>query len=412
MPPLPAVLSQHAEEAAFLWLLRDAAVIAPHHDLPSITRLDQRVEAHLDGLRVAGADGWQAAWQEFQEHPEPGEAFTAAVLALESADPADVQAVLDAVGSSRELTRAIVSAVGWLTEDTAAVAVPMLFALGDPIGRRIAVAGASVRRSHPGTAALDEALRDSLARVRAIEAIGELGDSGFLERVRGHMTASDADVRAAAAWTVARIAGDSAAISELQAIAMTESLYRIRSADLVVRRLEPASALRWVTMLEQIPGCERVAIHAAGALGDPAWIPKLIEKAEVPTLARAAGEALSLITSVHISYDKLERDETPEGFQLGPTEDASDDRVEPDPDDGLAWPDPERIRKWWAANREQFHRGVRHLCGQPITQASLQAVLQRGYQRQRTAAALEMAVRIPQRALFEVRSPGWRQQIT
>ena len=33
-----------------------------------------------------------------------------------------------------------------------------------------------------------------------------------------------------------------------------------------------------------------------------------------------------------------------------------------------------------------------------------------GYQRQRAAAALELAILKPGRPLFEVRAPGWRQQ--
>ena len=48
------VLDQHAEEAAFLALLRDYAVRAPHYDLEELAELDQRIEAHLDGLAIAG----------------------------------------------------------------------------------------------------------------------------------------------------------------------------------------------------------------------------------------------------------------------------------------------------------------------------------------------------------------------
>jgi hypothetical protein len=52
------VVTQHAEEASFLWLLRHAAVSQPHYSLADLSKLDNRVEAHLDGLRVAGESGW------------------------------------------------------------------------------------------------------------------------------------------------------------------------------------------------------------------------------------------------------------------------------------------------------------------------------------------------------------------
>ena len=52
--PIPHIIDQHAEEAAFLWLLRSNAVSAPHYDLDDLSGLDERVEAHIDGLRIAG----------------------------------------------------------------------------------------------------------------------------------------------------------------------------------------------------------------------------------------------------------------------------------------------------------------------------------------------------------------------
>ena len=51
------IISQHAEEAAFLWLLRRTAVVAPHFNLSDLAKLDNRIEAQLDGVRIAGDVG-------------------------------------------------------------------------------------------------------------------------------------------------------------------------------------------------------------------------------------------------------------------------------------------------------------------------------------------------------------------
>ncbi len=83
-PVLEHIVEQHAEEAAFLSLLRDAATEAPHYKRHHLARLDERVEAHIDGLCVAGEAGWRCAVAELKAHPEPGELFAAGVLALES----------------------------------------------------------------------------------------------------------------------------------------------------------------------------------------------------------------------------------------------------------------------------------------------------------------------------------------
>lgn len=74
------VLDQHAEEAAFLALLRDYAVRAPHYDLEELAELDQRIEAHLDGLAIAGQAGHDALLEQLDAHAQ-GEAFALAVLA-------------------------------------------------------------------------------------------------------------------------------------------------------------------------------------------------------------------------------------------------------------------------------------------------------------------------------------------
>jgi len=84
--------------------------------------------------------------------------------------------------------------------------------------------------------------------------------------------------------------------------------------------------------------------------------------------------------------------------------------VEMDADENLPWPDPNLIQKWWLSNRGAFQPGTRHLLGKPITIDWCKQVLRIGRQRQRAAAALELAMRQPGNPLFEVRAPGFRQK--
>ncbi len=84
---IAAIVDQHAEEAAFLALLRDYAVRAPHYDLEELAELDQRIEAHLDGLAIAGQAGHDALLEQLDAHAQ-GEAFALAVLAMQAGDDA------------------------------------------------------------------------------------------------------------------------------------------------------------------------------------------------------------------------------------------------------------------------------------------------------------------------------------
>ena len=104
------------EEASFLWILRDDAVRAPNYSVKDLADLDERVEANLDGLRVAGQFGWKTC-EEALDVKEPGEVFTAGVLAFESGDNNCIQKVLEIGCTSAELERALISALGWISFD-------------------------------------------------------------------------------------------------------------------------------------------------------------------------------------------------------------------------------------------------------------------------------------------------------
>jgi hypothetical protein len=84
-PILPEIVRQHAEMAAFLWTVYDHHLLHPDEnpdmDEERLGRLVERLEAHLDGLRVAGEAGRDIAQALYAEYPEPGELFVLRMLA-------------------------------------------------------------------------------------------------------------------------------------------------------------------------------------------------------------------------------------------------------------------------------------------------------------------------------------------
>ena len=413
MPIIPFILDQHVESAALLWLRRDSAVSQPHFTIKDLAVLDTQLDAHLDGLRIAEADsadaGWTVCRRELQ-WGEPGEVFPAALLALESRDSSRIQTVLDAVGESYELSRALVSALGWLPYGQAADHVKRFLAAEAPWLRRIGIAASTAHRREPGealVAAVDDP--DALLSARGLRAVGELGRVDLLPATRRGLAAEDEGCRFAAAWSVALIAGDAESLEALKAVVESNGARSERALQLVLRRLPTRRATEWIEKLAQERETARRSVIGAGVLGVPESVPWLIEQMRVPELARVAGEAFTAVAGVDLAYEDMEA-EWPEGFVAGPTEDPEDEDVEMDPDENLPWPDPEVVRDWWRANQGRFDSGTRYLLGNPITIDCLQNVLRNGRQRYRTAAALELAIRQPGTPLFEVRAPGFRQQ--
>jgi uncharacterized protein (TIGR02270 family) len=411
MPPvIPEVVSQHAEEAAFLWLLRDAAVHAPHYSLLDLARLDGRVEAHLDGLRVAGDAVWDMCRKALEEGDDAGEVFAAAVMAFESGDEARIQEVVATGTTSLERSRGLASALGWLEHEQAANYLHKFLGAESSALRRVALAGSAVHRRTP-TRALEAALSEDepFLRARALKAVGEQGSEQYHLAVRRSLKAEDEACRFWAAWSAAILVPDEDALAALRAIAESGSPFAERAVQIAARRMELHRVKTWQGKLAENPNQARLAVIAAGAVGDPEAVAWLIEQMKVLPLARVAGEAFSMITGVHISYDNLEA-EKPEGFEAGPTENPEDENVAVDLDLDLYWPDARLVEKWWGDRRGGFAAGTRYLLGKPITIESLQDTLRTGKQRQREVAALELAMRQPGSVLYEVRAPGSRQQ--
>jgi len=409
-PIIAELITQHAEDAAFLWLLRDSAFRQPHYSLSNLAVLDDRIEAHLDGLRVSAEPGWKIVETALLEIGEPGEVFAAGVLAFESGAPEKIQQVIDVGTATPEASRGLVSALGWLTYEEASKHVRALLAADEPTVKRAGIAASAIHRRHPGPALLAAfGADDPGLKARAFRAAGELGLVDTHITLRANLKAKDPTVRFWAAWSNALLNGHKDAVAHLQNISEAGGPFAERAAQTAMRRLAPNDAKLWLKRLVKDLGQKRIAVIAAGAFADPEVIPFLIDQMKVPKLARIAGESFSLITGANIAYEGLDGEKL-EGFEAGPTENPEDEKVAMDADLSLPWPDPPLVQKWWNARQGNFAKGTRYLLGQPITSESLGLALKNGYQRQRAAAALELAILKPGRPLFEVRAPGFRQQ--
>ena len=406
---IPDVISQHSHETAFLWGLRTGAVADPHYSLADLAKLDGRVEAHLDGLRIAGEEGW-AILEEQLAFEEAGEVFAASVLAFETRNEPRIQKVLEVATKESALAEGVVSTLGWLSFEQAAGHTKSFLGADAPLLRRFGIAGCAVHRQNPGAALADALMSDDpLLKARALRAVGELGSADLVSKVLRSLSAENEKVRFSAAWSAALLSGDAQALNVLKTFSEGASPYSEKSMQLLGRRLSLADAKAWQTRISQNPAQRRQAIIMASAIGDPEFIPWLIDQMKILPLARPAGEAFTMITGVDLAYRDLER-KPPEDFQSGPTEDPNDENVDMDPDDNLPWPEPSLVQKWWDKNRGQFQSGIRHLLGKPMSVEWLKTVLRDGRQRQRAAAAVELAIRQPGQSLFNVAAPGFRQQ--
>jgi len=220
----------------------------------------------------------------------------------------------------------------------------------------------------------------------------------------------DPECRFWSAWAATRM-GATEPLDTLADIAWNNLPRADRALDLLLRRLDVPQANDWLRAFANLPDRQRSLIRATGVIGDPLYIPWLIEHMADPATARVAGESFSMITGLDLAYRDLDR-RAPPDFESGPNDDPTDENVALDEDENLPWPDLARIGQWWTANRARFTSGTAYFLGAPKQSADWLEALSNAFQRQRHAAALEMAIRQPDKPLFEVRARGrWQRQL-
>jgi uncharacterized protein (TIGR02270 family) len=392
---LPSIIEQHHDEAPFLWLLRNSWTKKKYCSFLDLTRLDERVQAHLDGLILSGEVGGELCKKSLGLG-KAGDFFVASALAFRRNDSDGIAHLLDRAGTDIDLCKSMISALGWLTYPQAVPHIKTFLASESSFHKYIGIAASAIHRKDPGPH-LEKAANDPLPllRARALRAHGELGrkDDLDLSRLRDNFAADDDGIRFSAAWSAA-VAGDTSALAVLKSFVLPASPFSDKAMNTVLRGMEHKEAILWQNFLARSPETIRLAVIGAGIIGDSILVPWLLQQLSVAKLVSVAGEAFTLITGVDI---------------------AAVPDVSPDwhgtlyHEKNLSEPNTRSITAWWNKNKSSYPTGVRHLLGKPISTEHLQQVLMSGRQGQRAAAALELAMIKPGHPFFEVRAPAFRQ---
>jgi uncharacterized protein (TIGR02270 family) len=406
------VVETHVEDAAILAANRFGVVNEPHRDLESLADADERLLAHLDGVQLAGLSGRNMAAAAFVEAPELGEVFVFMwthfrITQIDGEAPDALRHILVDSRDGEGIFQALIAAFAWHDHEPPAWLISLL---PTTLIRRVHLALAA-QRGRPEVVLVSDCWAETPTTVLkpAMHAAACLGRVDLVDNIRPHLRYDDIDVRFHAAWALALLAADAGALTLLRSFATAKHPSRERATIMAARRSAPSDALPWIAELSMQPAYLRTALMAAGAHGDPSNLPWIIAQMNNPTVARVAGEAFSMITGADLAYLDLDADQPADFTPPGPTDDPNDPTVDTDPDEHLPWPNAELITTWLNTHRSEFTDGTRHLCGKPISVTHCQHVLRHGYQRQRAAAALELAFLQPGQPLFDITAPARRQ---
>ena len=403
------VVQQHADDAVALAAARRALIRAPHVNLQRLRLADERLQAHLMGLELAAEES-PAFVDAMLESPSAGVMFTAGVGALERMDELRLERLVALAQAVPEGRAGLLAAFGWVGRARLQGIVARLLGDADPCKRLIGVAVCAMHRVDPAIVPRRRLHDpDPAVRGRTLRAAGELGLRELVSSCGAASRDPDADLGFWAAWSATLLGDRHAALDALTEHAGSAGPHAGRAFRLALQAATPSAAHRRLQALAAEPGNLRRLIEGSGVVGDPAYVPWLIQHMDDTATARLAGEAFTLVTGVDLGMQGLDRP-APEHFESGPSDDPDDPNVEPDPDEDLPWPDRQKVEQWWSDNAGRFQEGQRYFMGAEVTRAHCLDVLRNGCQRQRILAAYYLCLLDPGTPLFNTSAPAWRQQ--
>ena len=407
--PYHHIFEQFSSDAAFLWLLRSVALNQPNYNQADLTELEQRIDAQLDGLMTAPEDAWPIC-EDALELQQAGEVFTASVLAFRSLDVNKIQRAVEAGIASPQTFKGIASALAWLPGRLVHSWIKKFLTSKDLNHKHLAIAACSLRREDPQeylTAILqrDDCIAHLPLYVRALRLIGELKRRDLGSHLSAAMQSDHPSVIFWSTWSSVML-GNRTAANQLHPFLLTDNPHRQRTLDIAFRTLPIEDARRWIGQLASSPQNIRLVIKATAALGDPHAISWLITQMRTPIHSRLAGEAFTSITGIDLDEHKLALSELPNLDHQLPNDDPDDGQVDMNEDDRLPFPDVDKIAAVWQKYQQRFVAGQRYFMGQNPNAEHLNNIFINGNQRQRKAAALELALLQPQQFLVNYAAKG------
>ena len=388
------IYEQYANEAAFLWILRSIAIKEPHNNQYDILQFEQRIDAQLNGLMTSMKLGWQVC-EDALELQEPGEVFTALIVAMRSHDFTKIKTAVDVGLTSDSATKGLVSALGWLPADIVNTWIERFLNGKDMRHKYLGVAACSIRRVDLGDSLVsilkrDDCMSDHKLYSRALRLVGELRRQDCMPYINSAMNNDNPDICFWANWS-SILLGTQQSVKNLKSYVFNQNRLQEQAIQVAFRVLAIDTAREWISELSTNSKNIRVVIKATAVLGDPHAVNWLINKMANPLYAKLAGESFTFITGVDLNKNELSIKE-PDDYPVIPNDDIDDDLVALDEDENLPFPDINKVTSIWQKYGQKFVVGKRYFMGQLITPELLKDYLKNGMQRQRHAAAMELAL--------------------
>jgi uncharacterized protein (TIGR02270 family) len=372
MRVLVDILEEHLEELPFLWGQRQSALRSPRYTLRELGELEERIEAHVQGLLVGG-EQIVAMLQPGLTGEEPGPAFIAAYILSRLAEPDVRSQVWDAFLKAKGGQLAgIRQALCHLPVDPVLPKLRQIVSGATPVSAELRAAAAEVLGFH------------SRLDIKAQETDRLLNDEEPTVRETGWRAISYGIPPAAETYK-AGLRDKSPAVRNAALLAAAWGRQPWLLAHCRQAAVKPtADDLDTVCLLgvlgkpAELPGIVSLAkatelgpgrYRALGAFGHPGVVDELLSGMENrdPLTAVAAAAAFTKITGVKVDSDRR--------ATVPPADGHEPDDFEKEFLDEVRLPDPALARAQWQKVKAQFSKGTRWCGALDLSQAPAKEIL-------------------------------------
>ncbi len=347
---IPDILEEHFEELAFLWGQRRAALRSPAYTLKKVRELEERIEAHVQGVLVPPPEHVRALHEPALSGDDGLAAFAAgyALLRMGNADRV-VEAWLAATG---DCLAGLTEALAHGFPSSRVVSLPCERPAAVEVLAFHGVQRLELRQLETWLGAEDRETRRAAWRAAALAGVVP-SPQFFAAALRDDDPAVRSASLEAAVWQ--RHPGLFAVFRDLAA----RPGAKYAEAYLLYGALAGPEDLARIRCIGEAAVLGPVRFEALGCYGHPAVVDLLLAgmKSDDPKSAAAAGMAFTKITGHDVrSGRKAPAAEVADAFEREFIEE-------------VALPDGDRARSWWAANANQWAGAMRVCRGFALPQA-------------------------------------------
>ncbi|RKH30265.1 TIGR02270 family protein [Corallococcus sicarius] len=397
---------EHVEDAAFLWMQWERALLAPDFDLEETAELEGRLRAHLEALAEAGAPVAHRLLRPALLSDEP-ERVSAATYALVLGGCVEAAGLRLLLADSEPGPRAAIQRALQLIEGPAGTEqIRPFLADAEPALQALALEALAFLGVTPGPE-LEALLNHDAPGIRAsaLRCARRLPpDSVRAELLRAGLVDAHPQVR----WEAIVLGlqhGARAAWHACLELARTREEGSRRARVLMALGGGEAELRELLGMLGG-SALQADVLWALGFSGRVAAAEACLEMMRPARTAALAAEAFSAITGLAIAG--------PHALPAEPARESSsreedlDADLTPRPEDSLPLPAPEAVSAWWIQAHKGFEQGTRYLAGKPASAGRLLEVLGRGPMRRRHMLSLELSIR--SRGAHQLQTRAWARR--